>query len=64
MLQCHLDHIAIANDDCTRAEPNEVFTRLFNTSKAITLIGSMILDVQVSLESPEFLVHCGNHLAS
>lgn len=49
MLQCHLDHI---NDDCTSAEPNEVLARLFTTSTAITLIGSMILDVQVNLLSP------------
>jgi hypothetical protein len=47
VLQSQLDHLANGNYELTRAEPNDVAVLFLNATKAITLIGSMILDVQV-----------------
>jgi hypothetical protein len=51
VLQSHLDHISNVFCDGTSDLSNDVHARLANTLKSITLIGSMILDVQVSIEA-------------
>ena len=54
MLHSHLDHIT-NRSKVLNVEQNDVAVQLLNTSKAITLIGSMILDVQASFKTSMFL---------